>query len=156
MSRQQVRSNSSSVSIKDCLEVLKQHVHLVFLSSLLLAILGIVGVSLLPNIYRATTTILVDPQKIPERYVASTITTDPNARLNTLTQQVLSDSRLQEILDKDHLYPELQKKKSKEEVLEYMREKTKIELKQTPQPDQGLSSFSISYEDEDPSLVANV
>ena len=156
MSRQQVRSNSSSVSIRDCLEVLKQHVHFVFLSSLLLAILGIVSVSLLPNIYRATTTILVDPQKIPERYVASTITTDPNARLNTLTQQVLSDSRLQEILDKDHLYPEMQKKKSKEEVLEYMREKTKIELKQTPQPDQGLSSFSISYEDEDPSLVANV
>ena len=156
MSRQQVRSNSSSVSIKDCLAVLKQHVHSVFFSSLLLAVLGIIGVSLLPNIYRATTTILVDPQKIPERYVASTITTDPNARLNTLTQQVLSDSRLQEILDKDHLYPEMQNKKSKEEVLEYMREKTKIELKQTPQPDQGLSSFSISYEDEDPSLVANV
>jgi succinoglycan biosynthesis transport protein ExoP len=90
--------------MKDCLEALRQHVHLVFFSSLLLASAGIVGVSLLPNIYRATTTILVDPQKIPERYVASTITTDPNARLNTLTQQVLSDSRLQEILEKDHLY----------------------------------------------------
>jgi succinoglycan biosynthesis transport protein ExoP len=156
MNRQQVRSNSSSISVKDCLEALKQHAHLTFLSSLLLAILGIIGVSLLPNIYRATTTILVDPQKIPERYVASTITTDPNARLNTLTQQVLSDSRLQEILDKDNLYPELQKKKSREEVLDYMRQKTKIELKQTPQPDQGLSSFSISYEDEDRSLVANI
>src|SRR5258708_3657345 len=156
MNRQQVRPNSSSVSIRDCLEVLKRRVHLVFLLSLLLAILGIVGVSLLPNIYRATTTILVDPQKIPERYVASTITTDPNARLNTLTQQVLSDSRLQEILEKDNLYPEMQKKRSREEVLDYMREKTKIELKQTPQPDQGLSSFSISYEDEDRSLVANV
>jgi len=140
----------------DCVKVLKQHLHLVFLSSLLLAILGIVGVSLLPNIYRATTTILVDPQKIPERYVASTITTDPNARLNTLTQQVLSDSRLQEILDKDNLYPEMRRKKSREEVLDYMREKTKIELKQTPQSDQGLSSFSISYEDEDRLLVAKV
>jgi succinoglycan biosynthesis transport protein ExoP len=156
MNRQQARPNSSSVSIRDCLEVLKRRVHLVFLLSLLLAILGIVGVSLLPNIYRATTTILVDPQKIPERYVASTITTDPNARLNTLTQQVLSDSRLQEILEKDNLYPEMQKKRSREEVLDYMREKTKIELKQTPQPDQGLSSFSISYEDEDRSLVAKV
>src|ERR1700738_4425347 len=126
MSRQQVRSNSSSVSIRDCLEVLKQHVHLVFLLSLVLAILGIVGVSLLPNIYRATTTILVDPQKIPERYVASTITTDPNARLNTLTQQVLSSSRLQEIIDRDNLYPELRRTKSSEEVVEYMRKKIKI------------------------------
>src|SRR5882757_2813858 len=139
MSRQQVRSNSSSVSIRDCLEVLKQHVHFVFLSSLLLAILGIVGVSLLPNVYRATTTILVDPQKIPERYVSSTVTSDPSVRMNTLSQQVLSASRLQEIIDKDNLYPKLREKKSREEVLDFMRDKTKIELKQSPEPEQGLS-----------------
>jgi polysaccharide biosynthesis transport protein len=156
MNQQQTRQNSSSVSIKDCLGVLRRNIQVVFLSSLLLAILGVVGVSLLPNIYRATTTILVDPQKIPERYVASTITTDPNARLNTLTQQVLSDSRLQEILDGNNFYPELRQEKSREEMLDYMRQKTKIELKQTPQQDQGLSSFSISYEDEDRFLVANL
>jgi succinoglycan biosynthesis transport protein ExoP len=156
MKNQQIRQNNSSVSVKDCLGLLRRNGQLIFLSSLLLAILGVISVSLLPNIYRATTTILVDPQKIPERYVASTVTTDPNARLNTLTQQVLSDSRLQEILDGDSLYPELRKKKSREEMLDYMRQKTKIELKQTPQQDQGLSSFSISYEDEDRSLVASV
>ena len=42
----------------------------------------------MPDVYHATTTILVDPQKIPERYVASTVTMDPNEHLNTLTQQV--------------------------------------------------------------------
>src|SRR5258707_13799472 len=105
MKRQQVRSNSSQLSIRDCLAVLKQHLHLVCLLSLMLAILGIVGVSLLPNIYRATTTILVDPQKIPERYVASKITTELNARLKTFTQQELSDSRLHEILDNVNIYP---------------------------------------------------
>jgi polysaccharide chain length determinant protein (PEP-CTERM system associated) len=74
--------------------------------------------------------------------------------MNTLTQQVLSSSRLQEIIDKDNLYPELRKKESREEVLDRMREKTKIELKQSPEPEQGLSSFSISYEDNDRMLVA--
>jgi succinoglycan biosynthesis transport protein ExoP len=88
--------------------------------------------------------------------VSSTVTTDPNARMNTLPQQVLSASRLQEIIDKDNLYPELRKKKSREEVLDFMREKTKIELKQSPEPGQGLSSFSISYEDNDRLLVAQI
>jgi len=147
-------SDNSSVSIKRSLGALKRHGHIVFLSSLLLAILSIVVTSLLPNVYRATTTILVDPQKIPEKYVSSTITSDPNARMNTLTQQVLSSSRLQEIIDKDNLYPELRKKESREEVLDRMRDKIKIELKQSPEPEQALSSFSISYEDKDRMLVA--
>ncbi len=156
MNQQQVRPVNSPMSIKQCLRAVKRHMHLVVLSSLLLAILGIVGVSLLPNIYRATTTILVDPQKIPERYVASTVTSDPNARLNTLTQQVLSDSRLQEIVDMDNLYPEMRKKRTREEVLNYMRSKTEIELKLAREPEAGLSSFSISYEDEDRTLVAKI
>jgi polysaccharide biosynthesis transport protein len=156
MNQSQVYPGSSSVSVKQYLEIVRKHARVVLLGSLLLAMLGIVGVSLLPDVYRATTTILVDPQKIPERYVSSTVTSDPNARMNTLTQQVLSASRLQEIIDKNNLYPDLRKKRSREEVIEYVRQKTKIDLKLAPSPDQGLSSFSISYEDEDRSLVASI
>jgi protein tyrosine kinase modulator len=115
---------------------------------------GIIVVSMLPNQYKASTTILVDPQKIPERYVASTITSDPNAHLSTLTQQVLSASRLQEIVDQSNLYPEMRKKKSREELLDYIRSKIKIDFKQGTE--QGLSSFSISYVDKDRWLVAPV
>lgn len=154
MYQKQEISNNPGGTAKQRLEALKKHGHGVFLSSLLLAICGIAGVSLMPNVYRATTTILVDPQKIPERYVSSTVTSDPNERLNTLTQQVLSASRLQEIIDKDNLYPEMRGKKSREEVLDYMRAKTTIELKQAPE--QGLSSFSIAYEDQDRSIVAKI
>jgi succinoglycan biosynthesis transport protein ExoP len=156
MNERQGPSGNSSITLSDSLNVLKRKAHGIFLASLALAIAGIVGVSLLPNIYSATTTILVDPQKIPERYVASTVTSDPNARLNTLTQQVLSDSRLQEIVDANNLYQAKRQKMTREELLQYVREKTTIELKQTPQPDQGLSSFSISYEDGDRFLVATI
>jgi polysaccharide biosynthesis transport protein len=134
--------------------VLKRNWHAAFLSSLLVAIGGIICVSLIPDQFKATTTILVDPQKIPERYVASTITSDPNAHLSTLTQQVLSASRLQEIIDQANLYPEMRMSKSREEVLDYMRSKIKIELKQGAE--QGLSSFSISYVDKNRWLVAPV
>jgi succinoglycan biosynthesis transport protein ExoP len=148
------RPNDSNAAIKCSVGLLRKHVYAVSFASLLLAIAGIVGVSLIPNQYKATTTILVDPQKIPERYVASTITSDPNAHLSTLTQQVLSASRLQEIIDQANLYRPMRVKKSREELLDYMRSKIKIELKQSPE--QGLSSFSISYVDQDRWLVAPV
>ena len=120
-------SPDQSEKLKQSIYVLKTHSRSVFLASLLTAIAGIMVISLIPDKYEASTTILVDPQKIPERYVASTITSDPNAHLNTLTQQVLSASRLQEIVDHLNPYPDLQKKMSREELLDFIRSKIEIE-----------------------------
>jgi succinoglycan biosynthesis transport protein ExoP len=149
-------SSRSSLTVKQCIAAVRWHIHLVVASGLAILTVGIVGTSLLPNVYSATTTILVDPQKIPEKYVASTITSDPNARMNTLTQQVLSASRLQEIIERNNLYPEMRKKSSREEVLDYMRSKTKIDIKPSPEPEQGLSSFTITYEGTDRAQVAPI
>ncbi len=154
MIQKQTQPEPQSAMVQQSLKALRKHVHAVVLSSLLLSAVGIVVISLLPNKYQAITTILVDPQKIPERYVASTVTSDPNAHLNTLTQQVLSASRLQEIIDQLNLYPELRKKKSREEIIDIIRKKIKIELK--PGSEQALSSFSISYTDKNRWLVAPI
>jgi len=155
MNKNQIRRQETSpITVRQIVQALKRHIHILIMASVLLATVGIAVVSLLPNVYSASTTILVDPQKIPEKYVSSTVTSDTNARMTTLKQQILSASRLQEIIDKDNLYPELRKKKSREEVLDFMRNKTKIELKESPEPEQGLSSFSITYEDNDRLRVA--
>src|SRR5581483_8767704 len=58
-----------------------------------------VVIARLPNQYEATTTILVDPQQVPEKYVSAAVNSDPGERLNTLTQEILSRRRLQEIVD---------------------------------------------------------
>jgi len=154
MNHPQYKPESQPNFLEFSFKVLKKRTPATFLTASLLAVASIIAISLIPNQFKATTTILVDPQKIPERYVASTITSDPNAHLNTLTQQVLSASRLQEIIDQLSLYPELRKKKSHEELLDYIRAKIKIELK--PGSEQSLSSFSISYIDANRLLVAPV
>lgn len=108
----------------------------------------------LPNVYEATTTILVNPQQIPEKYVSDAISGDPYSRLNTITQQVLSRTRLQEILDKFSLYPEFQKSGSPEELIEKMRGDITIQVKQGSGPE--LSTFTITYQGKQPTLVAEV
>jgi succinoglycan biosynthesis transport protein ExoP len=127
--------------------------HLV-LATLTLALICTVIIAKLPNVYEATTTILVDPQQVPEKYVSPVVSSDPYTRLNTITQQVLSRSRLQEIIDKFNLYPDRRSTLSPEEVVEEMRQDITIVVKQGSGPE--LSTFSLTYQGKQPELVATV
>jgi polysaccharide biosynthesis transport protein len=126
----------------------------VLLGSCALTLIFVIVIARIPNVFEATTTILVNPQQVPEKYVAPAVISDPSARLNTLTQQVLSRTRLQEIIDKFHLYAPLQKTHSPEEIIEGMRHDITIQVKQGSGPE--LSTFTITYQAKDPGLVATV
>jgi succinoglycan biosynthesis transport protein ExoP len=126
----------------------------IFLGTVLLSLAGFTFVLLMPDRYKATTTILVDPQKVSEKYVSSTVSSDPGQRLNTITQQVLSTTRLQQIIDDMHLYPELLGKISREELIDLMRKDITITVKQGSSS--GLSAFTIEYEGRQREQVARV
>lgn len=124
------------------------------IATLTLTLIFTVIIAKLPNLYEATTTILVDPQQIPEKYVSSVVSSDPYARLNTITQQVLSRSRLQEIIDKFNLYRDRRSSLSAEELVEDMRQDITLVVKQGSGPE--LSTFSLTYRGKQPVLVATV
>ena len=58
----------------------------------------------LPAVYRSSTLILVEPQKIPESYVHPTVTSSVEERLNTISQQILSRTNLEKIITEYGLY----------------------------------------------------
>src|SRR3954467_3894068 len=108
----------------------------------------------LPSEYEATTTILVDPQQVPEKYVSAAVNSDPNERMNTLTQQILSRTRLQNILQKFKLYSDPKGKVSEEELVQIMREHIRIQVKQGSGAQ--LSTFTITFQGPDPTVAAGV
>ena len=126
----------------------------IMLGTVLLSLAGFTVVQLMPDRYKAATTILVDPQKVSEKYVSPTVSSDPGQRLTTITQQVLSVTRLQQIIDDMHLYPELRGKLSREELIELMRKDITITVKQGSSS--GLSAFTIEYEGGQRQQVAQV
>jgi polysaccharide biosynthesis transport protein len=126
----------------------------IFLGTVLLSAAGFTFIFLLPNHYKATTTILVDPQKVPEKYVSPTVSSDPGQRLSTISDQVLSSTRLQQIIDEMKLYPELRGRMSREEIIELMRKDVGVRVKQGSSS--GLSSFTIEYEGTHRQEVAKV
>src|SRR5260370_24314879 len=93
----------------------------------LLAVTAVV-VYKLPALYTAEATVLVDSQKIPERYVTSTVNTDVGDRLATINQQIMSTSRLIKIIDTFDLYKEERKVQTQEEIIEMMRKHIAIDL----------------------------
>ncbi len=75
----------------------------------------------LPKIYKATTLILVQSQRIPTEYVRSTITDTVSSQLNTLSQEILSRTRLEKVIHEFNLYADLIGKFPMEVVVETMR-----------------------------------
>jgi polysaccharide biosynthesis transport protein len=124
------------------------------IATLALTLLFTVIIGKLPNVYEATTTILVDPQQVPEKYVSPVVSSDPYTRLNTISQQVLSRTRLQQIIDKFGLYADRRKSLSAEEIIDQMRQDITLVVKQGSEPE--LSTFSLTYQGRQPALVAMV
>ena len=58
----------------------------------------------LPPLYRSSTLILVEPQKVPQSYVSPTVTSPVEDRLNTISQQILSRTNLEKIIREFGLY----------------------------------------------------
>jgi polysaccharide biosynthesis transport protein len=109
----------------------------------------------LADVYQAEAVILVDSQKIPEKFVASTVQVSVQDSLNSISQQVLTVSRLEQILDKYNLYPGMKKNKTQEELVDKLRHDLDITL------ERGFSlgrpgAFRVAYQAPSPSVAAGV
>ncbi len=59
----------------------------------------------LPDRYLSQATIMVVPQRVPESYVRSTVTTTIEDRLRAITEQIMSRTRLERVILELDLYP---------------------------------------------------
>ncbi len=115
-----------------------------------LCVIGSFGVyKYLPKEYRANTVILIRAQRVAESYVRATIVEPATDRLNTISQEILSRTRLEKIINEVNLYPDKVGKMHMEDIVEMMRKKIDVKVRR---PD----AFSISFEGGEPEMVMNV
>ena len=143
-------------SVRDYVRVLGRRKWFILLTTLGVALLTAIVAYFLPNTYRATTVILVDPQKVPDYYVNPTVTVSVVDRLATLRQQILSESRLSQIIEEMGLYKELRKKESQEEIVRYMQKDVIVESAPATHGEKALGAFSVSYVNASPTVAAQV
>jgi polysaccharide biosynthesis transport protein len=119
------------------------------------SVLAWVTVHRVPSIYVAEAVVLIDSQKIPEKFVSSTVGTETQDRIAAMSQQILSSSRLEKIISDFGLYREERKSAFAEDILERMRKDVSIQMDRTLTANEP-GAFRISYRGKDPRVVAAV
>src|ERR1700723_3328175 len=147
--------SSDGLDLKQLLSfVRRRHIH--FLIPLFVGFLLVWGASwVLPVRYKSSTLILVEQPTMPKNYVEPNVTDDLQNRLQSITQQILSRTRLLLIIDKLNLYSNSRGQITPDEKVELMRKDIGIELVHGTQANQ-ISAFRINYSAGDPHVAQRV
>ena len=130
--------------------------HLYFLIPLFFGWLLIWGSSfVISPLYKSSTLIIVEQPTMPQNYVVPNINDDLQTRLESMTEQILSRTRLLVIIQKLHLYGGDHSGLTDDQKIASMRKDINLELVRDPQK-RDISSFTISYEARDPHLAQTV
>ena len=104
----------------------------------------------LPDRYRADSVIQVVPPRVPENFVRSTITSKIDERLPAISQQILSRTRLERVIQDFGLYAKERKTTLMEDIVKAMRDDIN-----GPIIVKG-DAFRISYVSNDPKMAMRV
>jgi polysaccharide chain length determinant protein (PEP-CTERM system associated) len=118
---------------------------------------------LLPSIFRSTATILIEEQEIPAEFVKATVTSYAEERIQTIKQRVMSFTRLNDLIGRFNLYPDLRDTWTMEQIVSKMRDDIKLEPvsaevvdPRTGRPKSATIAFTLSYEGKSPETVQQV
>ncbi len=122
-------------------------------------LLVFVSAWIIPAQYTSESVILIDKSKVPETFVRANVKVEMGERLESITQQVLSRQRLLGIINKYHLYNSVLTP-TDDDKMKKMRTDIKIDLVQTPTPDEfgkrELTAFKLQYTGDNATVAQQV
>jgi succinoglycan biosynthesis transport protein ExoP len=129
--------------------------HMQFLIPLFVGWALVWGASwVLPPRYPSTTLILVEQPTMPKDYVTPNVNDDLQERMQSITQQILSRTRLLHIIDQLNLYADGHSQPSADQKVDTMRKDIGIELVRDARNQ--ITAFNVSYSSHDPHLAQKV
>ncbi len=154
---------SETIDFKQIKGIFRRRYQIFLISFFVILVAGGIIAIVWPPSYVSTSVILIENQKIPQEYVQSTITSFVEERLAGITQEVMSRSRLMEIINEFGLYQDMREKYTSEEIIEEMRENIHFEPRTEPVIDRRTGRateatiyFTLSFEGKDPVKVQKV
>src|SRR5215469_3924870 len=133
---------------------------LVIAAVLLLAILTAI---FWPPRYSATGTILIEQQELPSELVRSTVSSYASQRVQVISQRVMTTENLMNIIQRYNLYPDLRRRRPREEVVRQMRRDTQLQMisadvidPRDGRPTKATIAFSITYSSPSAELASKV
>ena len=134
------------LSPEDYAAILKKRWWIIALPAILLPILAYASSYLVSPQYLSQTLVLIEQQKVSEKYVTPVNEEDLSGRLASMKEQILSRSRLQPILDRFNLYGT--KHMTMDDRIDAMRKDIDIKPIRSDMA-HGLPGFFISFKAND-------
>jgi polysaccharide biosynthesis transport protein len=133
--------------------VRRRHLH--FLIPLFVAWVAVWGASwVISPRYQSSTLILVAQPTMPKDYVTPNVNDDLQERLQSITQQILSRTRLLHIIDQYNLYSSAHAQRSDDDKVEMMRKDIEIELVRDARNQ--ITAFNVYYTARTPEIAQQV
>ena len=121
----------------------------ILIPAILGAVIGAAVAARTKPLYRSDTRILVVPQRVPESYVRSSVTTNLRDRLQSISQQILSRTRLERTINDFDLYKEERRTGVMEEIVDRMRKNIEVKVEDG-------DTFAVAFIGTDPRTVMKV
>ncbi len=151
-------SENRELTMDDYLAMLRRRLKVILIPALLAPLAGFLVSYVFPPKYTSHSTVLVEGQKVPDTLVQSVITADFAQRIQTLSQQVLSPSRLRPVIqslnlakpdDENKLIEDIQSNMTVEPVITSMSEAglAGAKKKKPSAGDEPVPGFNVNYSD---------
>jgi uncharacterized protein involved in exopolysaccharide biosynthesis len=146
--------SSEGLDLKHYLGVVRRR-HMQFLIPLFVGWALVWGASwVLPPRYLSSTLILVEQPTMPKDYVTPNVNDDLQERMQSITQQILSRTRLLRIIDQFNLYAPAHSQPSPDQKVEFMRKDIAIDLVRDARNQ--ITAFNVSYSSRNPRIAQQV
>ncbi len=148
-------NTKTPIKPEDIIEIILRRRWFIIIPFCLSVIIGIYLLITLPRIYRSSALILVQPQRVPRDYVRPVVSGGIESRLNIISQQIMSRTNIERIIERFELYSEPKYEKMyMEDKIKKMRERIFVNIISGEKSD--TNAFGISFEGTDPERVRKV
>lgn len=145
------------------LAILKRRKWQLLVPIVLVAPFAVATAMMLPPVYRASATILIEQQEVPPELIRTTVTSFADQRIQVIKQRVMTVKNLGEVIDKFGLYEDIRRKKSLNAAVAEMRGRIDLDMisAQVVDPRSGSAkkatiAFSLSFSDSSPTATQRV
>jgi polysaccharide chain length determinant protein (PEP-CTERM system associated) len=149
---------NGEMAISDVKRILRRYWWIPTLMTIVLGALGFTASLVLPKKYTSSTLVLVEQPTVPKDLIKPVITDDLNQRMASMKAQILSRSRLEMIINKFNLYPQLRGSTHMEDLVEKLKSTINVELIQpmAGAADREPPGFNVSVTFDNPQLAQQI
>ena len=146
-----------ALNFDEIVAIVRRRIWWILIPTLISPVIGyLITLKLKPR-YTSQALVLVEQQKVPDKFVTPVITEQLNMRLVTMQEQILSRTRLQPLIERFGLFHERAGKVPAEELVDELRKAVNVSpIRGDAGAHGGMPGFSISFTTENPRLAQQV